>query len=204
MVDRKTMSLKWTPKTQKKLVPKLRKDNVSISISPTIDNASRITNVLKITNSLGFNLSNVPSSSTYLADYLTHPIHCNVHFGNDQFALILGYEDLVQGNITIKRVYYVEGLNYNLFSVGQFCDADLEVALRKSTCFIHLQQLHVLWQKLHQLKHGYGIKDFLKMIQRNLQAQVITIRTDRGIEFLNNTLHAYFKEEGIEHQTSTL
>nr|GEX58772.1 integrase, catalytic region, zinc finger, CCHC-type, peptidase aspartic, catalytic [Tanacetum cinerariifolium] len=27
-------------------------------------------------------------------------------------------------------------LNHNLFSVGQFCDADLEVAFRKSTCFI--------------------------------------------------------------------
>ncbi|GJX69693.1 retrovirus-related pol polyprotein from transposon TNT 1-94 [Tanacetum coccineum] len=59
-----------------------------------------------------------------------------VHFGNDQLALILGYRDLVQGNITINRVYYVEGLNYNLFSVGQFCDADLEVAFRKSTCFV--------------------------------------------------------------------
>ncbi|GJW06249.1 retrovirus-related pol polyprotein from transposon TNT 1-94 [Tanacetum coccineum] len=59
-----------------------------------------------------------------------------VHFGNDQFALILGYGDLIQGNVTIKRVYYVEGLNHNLFSVGQFCDADLEVAFRKSTCFV--------------------------------------------------------------------
>ncbi|GKE46816.1 retrovirus-related pol polyprotein from transposon TNT 1-94, partial [Tanacetum coccineum] len=39
-------------------------------------------------------------------------------------------------NITIKRVYYVEGLNHNLFSVGQFYDADLEVAFRKSTCYI--------------------------------------------------------------------
>nr|GFA04418.1 retrovirus-related Pol polyprotein from transposon TNT 1-94 [Tanacetum cinerariifolium] len=57
-----------------------------------------------------------------------------VHFGNDQFAPILGYGDLVQGNVTINRVYYVEGLNHNLFSVGQFCDADLEVAFRKSTC----------------------------------------------------------------------
>ncbi|GKB43915.1 retrovirus-related pol polyprotein from transposon TNT 1-94 [Tanacetum coccineum] len=36
----------------------------------------------------------------------------------------------------IKRVYYVEGLNHNLFSVGQFCDADLEVVFRKSTCYI--------------------------------------------------------------------
>ncbi|GJV10812.1 integrase, catalytic region, zinc finger, CCHC-type containing protein [Tanacetum coccineum] len=59
-----------------------------------------------------------------------------VHFGNDQFAPILGYGDLVQGNITINRGYYVKGLNHNLFSVGQFCDADLEVAFRKSTCFI--------------------------------------------------------------------
>ncbi|GJR08841.1 retrovirus-related pol polyprotein from transposon TNT 1-94 [Tanacetum coccineum] len=59
-----------------------------------------------------------------------------VKFGNDQIAPILGYGDLVQGNVTIKRVYYVEGLNHNLFSVGQFCDADLEVAFRKSTYYI--------------------------------------------------------------------
>ncbi|GKC40804.1 hypothetical protein Tco_1053188 [Tanacetum coccineum] len=59
-----------------------------------------------------------------------------VKFRNDQIAPILGYKDLVQGTITIKRVYYVEGLNHNLFFVGQFCDADLEVAFRKSTCYI--------------------------------------------------------------------
>ncbi|GKE70896.1 retrovirus-related pol polyprotein from transposon TNT 1-94, partial [Tanacetum coccineum] len=82
------------------------------------------------------NLSNIPSSFNSLADCSTYPIHCTVHFGNDQFAPILGYEDLVQGNITINRVYNVEGLNHNLFSVGQFCDADLEVAFRKSTCFV--------------------------------------------------------------------
>ncbi|GJV68306.1 retrovirus-related pol polyprotein from transposon TNT 1-94 [Tanacetum coccineum] len=63
-------------------------------------------------------------------------IHRRLWFGNDQIAPILGYGDLVQGTITIKRVYYVEGLNHNLFSVGQFCDADLEVAFRKSTCYI--------------------------------------------------------------------
>nr|GEU92207.1 hypothetical protein [Tanacetum cinerariifolium] len=39
-------------------------------------------------------------------------------------------------NITINRVYYVKGLNYNLFSVGQICDADLEVAFQKSTFFV--------------------------------------------------------------------
>ncbi|GKC44941.1 hypothetical protein Tco_1062663 [Tanacetum coccineum] len=59
-----------------------------------------------------------------------------VKFRNDQIAPILGYGDLVQGNITIKRVYYIEGLDHNLFSVGQFCDANLEVAFQKSTCYI--------------------------------------------------------------------
>ncbi|GJS75552.1 hypothetical protein Tco_0725433 [Tanacetum coccineum] len=33
-------------------------------------------------------------------------------------------------------VYYVEGLRHNLFSVRQFCDADLKVAFQKNTCFI--------------------------------------------------------------------
>nr|GEW96274.1 retrovirus-related Pol polyprotein from transposon TNT 1-94 [Tanacetum cinerariifolium] len=47
------------------------------------------------------------------------------------------------------------------------------------------------------------LNDFLTMIQKNLQALVISVRTDRGIDFLNKTLHAFFKEEGIRHQTST-
>nr|GEY11207.1 putative ribonuclease H-like domain-containing protein [Tanacetum cinerariifolium] len=38
--------------------------------------------------------------------------------------------------VFLGRVYFVEGLGHNLFSVGQFCDADLEVAFRRNTCFI--------------------------------------------------------------------
>ncbi|GJT40681.1 retrovirus-related pol polyprotein from transposon TNT 1-94 [Tanacetum coccineum] len=41
-----------------------------------------------------------------------------VRFGNDQFAPILGYGDLIQGNITIKRVYYVEDLQGNDLLTG--------------------------------------------------------------------------------------
>ena len=59
-----------------------------------------------------------------------------VRFGNDHYALIMGYGDYVSGNIEISRVYYVEGLGHNLFSVGQFCDGDLEVAFREKTCFV--------------------------------------------------------------------
>nr|GEX02676.1 integrase, catalytic region, zinc finger, CCHC-type, peptidase aspartic, catalytic [Tanacetum cinerariifolium] len=50
-----------------------------------------------------------------------------VRFRNDHVAAILGFGDLQWGNILITRVYFVEGLGHNLFSVGQFCDSDLEV-----------------------------------------------------------------------------
>nr|GFC14889.1 hypothetical protein [Tanacetum cinerariifolium] len=194
----------------------------------------------------------------------------------------------------------VEGLNHNLFSVGQFCDADLEVAFRKSMCFIldlkgndlltgdivssmvmalssvsfelrHHQlavpklkffkdhlcsscelgkakrksfhtkltpsskiQLQLLYMDLcgpmrvasingkryvlmivddyfrYTLTHFLRSKDetpevlinFLRLVQRGLQAQVRVVRTDKGTEFLNQTLHAYFATEGIHHQTS--
>nr|GFA56301.1 retrovirus-related Pol polyprotein from transposon TNT 1-94 [Tanacetum cinerariifolium] len=48
----------------------------------------------------------------------------------------MGYGDYKIRNVTISRVYYVEGLSHNLFSIGQFCDSDLEVAFRQHTCFI--------------------------------------------------------------------
>ncbi|GJS14004.1 retrovirus-related pol polyprotein from transposon TNT 1-94 [Tanacetum coccineum] len=59
-----------------------------------------------------------------------------VKFGNDHVAKIMGYGDYQIGNVTILRVYYVEGLGHNLFSVGQFCDSNLEVAFRQHTCYI--------------------------------------------------------------------
>nr|GFB08985.1 integrase, catalytic region, zinc finger, CCHC-type, peptidase aspartic, catalytic [Tanacetum cinerariifolium] len=44
--------------------------------------------------------------------------------------------DFRWGNILITRVYFVEGLGHNLFSAGQFCNSDLEVAFRRDACFI--------------------------------------------------------------------
>nr|GEW57068.1 integrase, catalytic region, zinc finger, CCHC-type, peptidase aspartic, catalytic [Tanacetum cinerariifolium] len=75
----------------------------------------------------GSNATDIPSSSSLVM---------TVGFRNDHIARIMGYGDYQLGNVTISRVYYVEGLRHNLFSVGQFCDADLEVAFRKNTCFI--------------------------------------------------------------------
>ncbi|GJV94316.1 hypothetical protein Tco_1545893 [Tanacetum coccineum] len=75
----------------------------------------------------GSNATDIPSSSSSVM---------TVRFRNDHIARIIGYGDYQLGNMTISRVYYVEGLGHNLFSVGQFWDGDLEVAFRKNTCFI--------------------------------------------------------------------
>nr|GEZ61215.1 integrase, catalytic region, zinc finger, CCHC-type, peptidase aspartic, catalytic [Tanacetum cinerariifolium] len=52
-----------------------------------------------------------------------------IRFGNDQFAPILGYGYLVYGNVTINRVYYVESLNHDLFSVDANVPSQQELNL---------------------------------------------------------------------------
>nr|GEV79384.1 copia protein [Tanacetum cinerariifolium] len=59
-----------------------------------------------------------------------------VRFENDHFGAIMGYGDYVIGDSVISRVYCVEGLGHNLFSVGQFCDSGLKVDFKKHSCFV--------------------------------------------------------------------
>ncbi|GJX98720.1 retrovirus-related pol polyprotein from transposon TNT 1-94 [Tanacetum coccineum] len=77
--------------------------------------------------------------------------------------------------------------------------------LLKKDIVIALPKLKYTWTLFLRSKDETPkvLKDFLTMIQRNLQALVIYVRTDRGTEFFDKTLHAFFKEEGIDHQTST-
>ncbi|GKF40226.1 hypothetical protein Tco_0120287, partial [Tanacetum coccineum] len=82
-----------------------------------------------------------------------------VKFRNDHMAKIMGYGDYQIRNVTISRVYYVEGLRHNLFSVGQFCDSNLEVAFCQHTCFIrNLEGVDLLTgsqgNNLYTLSHG--------------------------------------------------
>ncbi|GKC29457.1 retrovirus-related pol polyprotein from transposon TNT 1-94, partial [Tanacetum coccineum] len=57
----------------------------------------------------------------------------NFKFENDHVAKILGYGDYQIENVTISRVYNVEGLGYNLFSVGQLkWISNLELAFRRT------------------------------------------------------------------------
>nr|GEV56135.1 hypothetical protein [Tanacetum cinerariifolium] len=115
---------KWVPKPKKQWVPKAKMQWIVQLILFIVDSGctKHMTSNLKLW-------------CNFVEKFLG-----TVHFGNDHFAPIIGYGDLVQGNVAINRVYYVEGLNHNLFSVGQFCDADSEVAFRKSTCFVRYLQ----------------------------------------------------------------
>ncbi|GJT26395.1 retrovirus-related pol polyprotein from transposon TNT 1-94 [Tanacetum coccineum] len=67
------------------------------------------------------------------------------------------------GSVTFSRVYYVEGLRHNLFSVGQFCDTDLEVAFRRNTCFIrNLEDVDLLSGSKDTNLYTISLDDMLK------------------------------------------
>ncbi|GKD51259.1 retrovirus-related pol polyprotein from transposon TNT 1-94, partial [Tanacetum coccineum] len=88
---------------------------------------------------------------------------CTNIFGNDYIARIMGYGDYQLRNVTISRVYYVEGLRHNLFYVGQFCDGDLEVAFRKNTCFIrNLEGVDLLSRSCDTNLYTISLDDMLK------------------------------------------
>nr|GFB17252.1 hypothetical protein [Tanacetum cinerariifolium] len=108
----------WYPKfTPSRYIwkPKSRTENVNPNVSMPLGNKSRTANILD---------TMTPRCSKHMTGNLKLLINFvekflgMVKFGNDQIAPIFGYGDLVQGAVMIKRVYYVEGLNHNLFSIG--------------------------------------------------------------------------------------
>nr|GFB32736.1 integrase, catalytic region, zinc finger, CCHC-type, peptidase aspartic, catalytic [Tanacetum cinerariifolium] len=132
--------------------PKPRKPRFLLRWSPTdkmFDSAGKL---VAPSNSE----SHVDCSNGYLDLFMVRRLSCSKHmtgnlkllinfvwkflgtvcFKNDHVAAILGFGDLQWENILITRVYFVEGLGHNLFSVGQFCDSDLEVAFRRNACFV--------------------------------------------------------------------
>ncbi|GJR70703.1 retrovirus-related pol polyprotein from transposon TNT 1-94 [Tanacetum coccineum] len=116
-----------TPKPVVTLVysRKPRKSKTSVPVNNYKVIKSVTANNSEPSQSQGSIVSNVPSSS--LDECKSSKLSS---------AKIMGYGDYQIGNVTISRVYYVEGLGHNLFSVGQFCDSNLEVAFRQHTCYI--------------------------------------------------------------------
>nr|GEY60885.1 integrase, catalytic region, zinc finger, CCHC-type, peptidase aspartic, catalytic [Tanacetum cinerariifolium] len=151
-----------------------------------------------------------------------------VKFENDHVSKIMGYGDYKIRNVTILRVYFVEGLGHNLFSVGQFCDSDLEVAFRQHTCFIHnLDGVDLLIGSRGNNLYTLSLKDMMasspicllskasktkfwlwhrRLSHLNFGAINHLARQglvrDNGTEFVNQTLREYYEQVGISHETS--
>ncbi|GKB03897.1 hypothetical protein Tco_0832040 [Tanacetum coccineum] len=100
-----------TPKPVVTLVysRKTRKSKTNVPVSKPNIVKSISANKKEPSKSWGSIVSDVPSFSL-------------MNVGRPNYSLI--------GNVTISRFYYTEGLGHNLFSVGQFCDSNLEVVLR--------------------------------------------------------------------------
>ncbi|GJR96285.1 retrovirus-related pol polyprotein from transposon TNT 1-94 [Tanacetum coccineum] len=76
--------------------------------------------------------------------------------------------------------------------------SDLDEITELQCFYLHkVRECDCLAQKL------YEQTEFKSSKPSNFLGHRLTVRTDRGTEFLNKTLNAFFKEEGIEHQTST-
>ncbi|GKC54524.1 retrovirus-related pol polyprotein from transposon TNT 1-94 [Tanacetum coccineum] len=137
-----------------------------------------------------------------------------VRFGNDQIARIMGYGDYQLGNVVISRVYYVERLGHNLFSVGQFCDADLERQRLRAgygtvdylSPISHLNfptfETSLLKIVLHEDFLDLNFRKIIS-VQHDLSGLMVSRINgkDSGTEFVNQTLREFYENVGISYQT---
>ncbi|GJT27577.1 hypothetical protein Tco_0907852 [Tanacetum coccineum] len=102
-------------------IPSMMVNKSCCNIQYDLGNASRTANILEHKTPRCSTLSNTPLSSNSFAAR------------RDSSILHIWFKE----DYPSKGVYYVVRAYHNIyFSVGQFCDADLEVAFRKSTCYI--------------------------------------------------------------------
>nr|GEV71309.1 integrase, catalytic region, zinc finger, CCHC-type, peptidase aspartic, catalytic [Tanacetum cinerariifolium] len=118
-----------------------------------------------------------------------------VRFGNDHIARIMGYGDYQWGNVTISRVYYVDGLGHNFFSVVQEAIAPRAMDLAESPVSTFIDKLEV-WELVSCLDKVFLIK--LKWIYK--------VKTDEFGGVLKNkarlVAQEFRQEEGINFEES--
>ncbi|GJX83556.1 retrovirus-related pol polyprotein from transposon TNT 1-94 [Tanacetum coccineum] len=129
----------------------------------------------------------------------------------------------------MKKVYYVEGLGHNIFSVGKFCDSGLEVAFRKHSymmkssliCLLSKASKNKSWLWHRHLNHlnfdtinDLARRDLVRVLSRlkfekdhlcsafGLNKAVRFICTDNGTEFVNQVLTKFYEKVDIFHQKS--
>nr|GEW43596.1 hypothetical protein [Tanacetum cinerariifolium] len=152
-----------------------------------------------------------------------------VKFGNDQIAPILGYGDLNDIVVGLPKIKFIKDHLCSSCELGKAKRKSFHnkntPSLKRLLQLLHMdlcgpmrvasinEKRYVLvivddysrytWTHFLRSKDETPevLIDFLRLVQRGLHAQVRIVRTDKGTEFLNQTLHAYFAVEGILHQT---
>nr|GEX38025.1 uncharacterized mitochondrial protein AtMg00810-like [Tanacetum cinerariifolium] len=153
-----------------------------------------------------------------------------VKFRNDQIAPILGYGDLNDIVVGLPKLKFIKDHLCSSCELGKSKRKSFYTKLTLSSKR-RLQLLHMdlcgpmrvasingkryvlvivddysryTWTHFLRSKDETPevFIDFLRLVQRGLQAQVRVVRTNKGMRFLIQTLHAYFATEGILHQMS--
>nr|GEW13044.1 retrovirus-related Pol polyprotein from transposon TNT 1-94 [Tanacetum cinerariifolium] len=118
-----------------------------------------------------------------------------VRFGNNDFAVIAGYGDVVIESMTIKKVYYVEDgvdLLTGDHSSNLYTIALNEVASNSSTCLLAKASSSQLW--LWHQRLSYLNFTTISNLVKNNHVQVQRVRADNGTKFKNKTLAKFFDE----------
>ncbi|GJU29819.1 retrovirus-related pol polyprotein from transposon TNT 1-94 [Tanacetum coccineum] len=133
-----------------------------------------------------------------------------VKFRNDQLAPILGYGDLGNDLLTGSRGSDLYSITLQDSSTpNPIC---LMAKASSSQAWLwHRRLSHLNFDSINLYTWTHFLRskdetpvvliDFLTLVQRGLHAQVRTVQTDKGTEFLNKTLHAYFAKEGYSTQS---
>ncbi|GJS14425.1 retrovirus-related pol polyprotein from transposon TNT 1-94 [Tanacetum coccineum] len=169
--------------------PKSITVNVEPNVSMHLGTKCRTTNILEPTTLRKSTVSNTSSSSNSFVAHRDNFIHRRLW--------VLKTHD---GNLKLLT-YFVEQFlgsrGTDLYSITlQDTSTPNPICLMSKS----IPWTHFLRSKDKTLE---VLIDFLRLVQRGLHAQVRTMRTDRGTEFLNKTLHVYFAQEVIKHETST-
>nr|GEW34915.1 integrase, catalytic region, zinc finger, CCHC-type, peptidase aspartic, catalytic [Tanacetum cinerariifolium] len=118
------------------------------------------------------------------------------------------YEKTTHDGQSKAVVQFVEkylGLNHNFFSVGQFCDADLEVAFWKSTCFVRDLQGYDLLTGLNPQRQkalDYDNFDLVHQLQNVSPSADAHVPSQQELDLLFGPLYDEFftAEENNDNQ----
>ncbi|GJR44031.1 retrovirus-related pol polyprotein from transposon TNT 1-94 [Tanacetum coccineum] len=131
-----------------------------------------------------------------------------VCFGNNDFAMIAGYGYVVIGSMTIKIVYYVEGLPKMKFEKDHLCSACEQGKIHRKhhkskTAFASNKPLYLLHMDLcgsMRVESINGKRYVLVVV--DVYSRYTWVRIDNGTEFKNKYLAKFYDEVGISQQFS--